>query len=396
MRNICVITGSRAEYGLLYWLLKEIQNDSKLNLQIIVTGMHLSSEFGSTWQQIEADGFQINRKIEMLLSSDTAVGITKSVGLGMIGFSEAFLELEPDITVVLGDRFEIFSAAGAAMLANLPIAHLHGGELTEGAYDDAIRHSITKMAQFHFTAAEEYRKRVIQLGEAPDRVFNVGGLGIDNIKKMKLLSKKQFEEDIEFLLKDKNVLVTFHPVTREKNTAAHQMTELLNALNILKDTGIIFTNPNADTGGRIISQLIKKFVKANPERSIFFNNMGQLKYLSALKYVDAVVGNSSSGLIEAPSFKIGTLNIGDRQKGRITADSVINCNPDKTSILNSIEVLFSTKFKEKLRTVENPYGNGGASEMIKDILKRVNLDGAAKKIFFDLPHSCSSNRRAVQ
>ena len=382
-RKICIVTGTRAEYGLLYWLMKEIQEDYELELQIIATGMHLSPEFGLTYQQIEKDGFKIDKKIEMLLSSDTPVGISKSMGLGMIGFGVAYADLKPDIVVLLGDRFEIFSAAASAMIARIPIAHLHGGETTEGAFDEAIRHSITKMSHLHFTAAEEYRKRVLQLGESPDRVFNVGGMGIDNIKKLKFMSRKEFEDSINFKLGPKNLLITFHPVTLEYATAGGQFQNLLNAIDELQDTKFIFTKPNADTDGRVIIKMIDDYVSGNRQRTIAFESLGQLRYLSALKFVDACVGNSSSGLAEAPTFKIGTINIGDRQRGRLKAGSVIDCGQDKESIQTAIRKLYSTEFKGKLKNVKNPYGEGGAAEKIKKILKEVDLTDILKKRFYD-------------
>jgi len=380
----CIVTGTRAEYGLLYWLMKEIQNDPDLELQIIATGMHLSPEFGLTYRQIEKDGFKIDKKIEILLSSDTPVGISKSMGLGMIGFSEAYVEMKPDIVVLLGDRFEIFSAAIAAMIARIPIAHLHGGETTEGAFDEAIRHSITKMSYLHFTAAEEYRRRAIQLGEPPARVFNVGGLGIDSIKKLKLLSLNEFEGSIDFKFGPKNLLVTFHPVTLEHATARKQFQILLDALDELENTKFIFTKPNADTEGRIITQMIDKYVAQNRHKAIEFVSLGQLRYLSALQFVDAVVGNSSSGLAEAPTFKIGTINIGDRQRGRIKAESVIDCEPVKESILSAIRKLYSKEFQDKLKNVKNPHGEGGAAEKIMKVLKVKDLSDILKKEFYDI------------
>ena len=382
-RKVCVITGTRAEYGLLYWLLKEIQNDKELELQLIVTGMHLSPEFGLTYKEIEKE-FKINKKIEMLLSSDTPVGISKSMGLAQISFAEAYAELKPDILIVLGDRYEIFSCVSAAMIAQIPIAHLHGGETTEGAFDESIRHSITKMSHLHFTAADEYKNRVIQLGENPSRVFNVGGLGIENIKRLKLLTKEEFEKSIDFKLNKKNILVTFHPVTLESSTAQEQFQELLNAVDELKDTNIIFTKANSDTDGRVINQMIDEYVVKNAHKSIGFTSLGQLRYLSALQYVDAMVGNSSSGLTEAPSFRIATINIGDRQKGRIKASSVIECEPNKDSILKSFEKLYSKEFQETLKTTINPYGDGCASKKIVEILKSVDLENIIKKSFYDL------------
>lgn len=382
-RKVCVVTGTRAEYGLLYWLLKEIEADKELQLQLIVTGMHLSPEFGLTYKEIEKE-FSVNKKIEMLLSSDTSVGISKSMGLAQISFAESYDELKPDIVIVLGDRYEIFSATSAAMIAKIPIAHLHGGEATEGLIDEPIRHSITKMSHLHFAATEEYKNRVIQLGEHPSRVFNVGGMGIENIKRLKLLSKDEFEKSIEFKLNSKNILVTFHPVTLENSTAKEQFQQLLDAIDELEDTNIIFTKANSDTDGRVINQMIDEYVTKNFQKSVQFTSLGQLRYLSALQYVDAVVGNSSSGLAEAPSFKIGTINIGDRQKGRIKASSVIDCEPNKDSILKSFEKLYSKEFQETLKTTLNPYGDGYASKKIVEILKNVDLKNILKKSFYDL------------
>lgn len=382
-RKICVVTGTRAEYGLLYWLLKEIKADSELELQIIATGMHLSPEFGLTYKTIEKE-FKINKKIEMLLSSDTSIGISKSMGLAQISFAESYEELKPDMVVVLGDRYEIFSATSAAMIANIPIVHLHGGETTEGAFDESIRHSITKMSHLHFTATEEYRNRVIQLGEIPNRVFNVGGMGIENIKRLKLLSREEFEESIGFKLNKKNILVTFHPVTLENATSKNQFKELLDAIDELEDTNIIFTKANSDTDGRIINQMCDEYVAKNPHKSVCFTSLGQLRYLSALQYVDAMVGNSSSGLAETPSFKIGTINIGDRQKGRIKAASVIDCEPNKQSIKKAFEKLYSKEFQEILKSVKNPYGDGCASKKIIKVIKNVDLKNILKKSFYDL------------
>lgn len=383
MKKICIVTGSRAEYGLLYWLMKEIEKDPDLELQIIVTGMHLSPEFGLTYKEIEKE-FTITKKIEMLLSSDTAIGISKSMGLAQISFAESFEELKPDLLIVLGDRFEIFSAVSTAMIARLPIAHLHGGETTEGAYDESIRHSITKMSHLHFTAAEEYRRRVIQLGEHPDRVYNVGGMGIENIKRLTLLNKEAFEESIDFKLGEKNILVTFHPATLENCTAESQFHELLAAVGSLENTHIIFTKANSDTDGRIINQMIDQFVFKNSNKSIAFTSLGQLRYLSALQFMDAIVGNSSSGLLEAPSFKIGTINIGDRQLGRLKAQSVIDCLPIKESILNAFEELYSDEFQRHLPNIQNPYGNGMASKQIIKIIKKIESSNILKKSFYNI------------
>lgn len=382
-RKICVVTGTRAEYGLLYWLMKEIEADNELELQLIVTGMHLSPEFGLTYKEIEKD-FKIDKKIEMLLSSDTSIGISKSMGLAQISFAESYEELKPDIVVVLGDRYEIFSAVSAAMIARIPIAHLHGGETTEGAFDESIRHSITKMSHLHFTATDEYKNRVIQLGEHPNRVFNVGGMGIENIKRLPLLTKEEFETSIDFKLNKKNILVTFHPVTLESSTAKEQFQELLNAIDELDETNIIFTKANSDTDGRIINSMIDEYVAQNAHKSIGFTSLGQLRYLSALQFVDAVIGNSSSGLAEAPSFKIGTINIGDRQKGRIKADSIIDCEPNKNSIQQGFVKLYSKEFQKVAKDTINPYGNSCTSRKIVEILKTVDLENILKKSFYDL------------
>lgn len=382
-RKICVITATRAEYGLLYWLMKEIEADEALQLQLIVTGMHLSPEFGLTYKEIEKE-FAIDKKIEMLLSSDTPVGISKSMGLSQISFAEAFEELQPDIVVVLGDRYEMLSVASAAMIARLPIAHLHGGEATEGLIDEAIRHSVTKMSHLHFTATQEYAKRVVQLGEDPKRVFCVGALGIDNIHKLPLLSKEEFEASIGFTLAQKNLLVTFHPVTLENGTAEQQFGALLESLETLEDTHIIFTKANSDTDGRVINAMIDAYVATHPKEAVAFSSLGQLRYLSALQYVDGVVGNSSSALLEAPTFKIGSINIGNRQQGRIKAASVIDAEPTKESITHALVKLYSPEFQKLLQDVKNPYGEDGASHAVKEILKNTPLKGIIQKSFYDI------------
>lgn len=384
MRKICVVTGTRAEYGLLRWIMQGVKDDPELTLQIIATGMHLSPEFGLTYREIERDGFQINRKVEMLTSSDTPVGIAKSMGLGLIGFADALNELKPSLIVVLGDRFEIFAAVSAALVARIPVAHLHGGETTEGAFDEALRHSITKMSHLHFVAAEEYRQRVIQLGEQPERVFLVGGLGIDNIKRLKLLDRAELEASLDFKLGQKNLLITFHPVTLEAATAADQMAELLTALVALKDTQLIFTMPNADTDGRDLIKMVEQFV-AQHSNAHAYTSLGQLRYLSCIAHVDGVVGNSSSGLLEVPSFKKGTINIGDRQRGRLQAASVINCKPIRQSIATALEKLYAPDFQANLSQIRNPYGEGGASEKVVETIKHYAIDDIVKKVFYDLP-----------
>jgi GDP/UDP-N,N'-diacetylbacillosamine 2-epimerase (hydrolysing) len=382
-RKICIVTGTRAEYGQLRWVMEGIRSSRDLELQLIVTGMHLSPEFGLTYREIEQDGFRIDRKIEMLLSSDTPTGLSKSIGVGLIGFGDALQQLQPDLMLVLGDRFETFSAVVAAMVARVPVAHLHGGETTEGVIDEAIRHSITKMSHLHFVAAEEYRRRVIQLGEQPERVFLVGGLGIDNIKRLKLLDRAELEASLNLKLGPKSLLVTFHPVTLEAATAAAQMAELLSALAELRDTQLIFTMPNADTDGRILIGMLEDFVVRHANAHVF-TSLGQLRYLSCIAQVDGVVGNSSSGLTEVPSFRKGTINIGDRQRGRLQAASIINCEPVRPDISAALQRLYSDDFQAGLRDVRNPYGEGGASDKVVDTVRRVALAGVTKKAFFDL------------
>lgn len=383
-RKICVITGARAEYGLLKWVMKEIQQSKVLDLQVIVTGQHLSTKHGLTYREIEQDDIHIHHKIDMQLESDDFKGITTSMGHGLMGFADAFHALVPDVVLVLGDRYEVLMAASAAMMFQIPIAHLHGGEATEGVIDEAIRHAVTKMAHLHFVGAEEYRQRVIQLGEQPDRVFLVGGVGVDAMAKTTLLDKQTLEEQLDFKFAQRNILVTFHPVTLEKNTAYTQMSELLNALDTLVETHIIFTAPNSDPEHGIIFDLIQRFCERR-SHTRFYSSLGQLRYLSCLQYVDAVVGNSSSGLAEAPTFKIGTVNIGDRQKGRLKATSIIDCAPIQQDILAALLKIYSPEFKQRLQHVINPYGDGGAIKKIVRTLESVPLETILKKAFYNVP-----------
>lgn len=385
-RKICVVTGSRAEYGLLYWVMKEIVAAPELELQVVATGMHLSPAFGHTYREIENDGFLINSKVEMLLSSDTSAGISKSVGLGILGFTDALQDLAPDVIVLLGDRFESFAAAVAALFARIPIAHIHGGEVTQGAYDEALRHSITKMAHLHLAAAERYRERILQLGESPSRVFTVGSPGIENMRRLKLLSRPEIERIMKISLGRRSFLVTFHPVTLDDNSAPDQLGALLSALGELEDTTMVFTMPNADAGGHLIPEMIRDFVAKKPSSYHSVTNLGTLKYLSLMRCVDAVVGNSSSGIIEAPSLKIATVNIGNRQKGRLRATSIIDCEPSVAEIRAALRTVFSEDFRSKLAATSNPYGEGETSKRIVEILKTVDLTDILKKAFQDLPH----------
>jgi GDP/UDP-N,N'-diacetylbacillosamine 2-epimerase (hydrolysing) len=382
-RKICVVTGSRADYGLLRWVMQEIKDNPRLSLQVIATGMHLSDSFGLTYKEIENDGFKIDFKVKSLSSIDSPVGIAESMSAGLSGCANAFSNLQPDIILVLGDRFEIFSAVAAALVARIPVAHLHGGEITRGSFDEAFRHSITKMSHLHFVASEEYKNRVIQLGEDPNKVFLVGGLGIDNIKKLTLLSKAELEAALELELKERSLLVTFHPVTLEAQAAEQQMNELLNALSGLENTTLIFTMPNADPGGQILMKMLNEFVAIRKDARVF-TSLGQLRYLSCIAHVDGVVGNSSSGIAEVPAFRKGTINIGDRQLGRLQAKSVINCLPNQQAIRDAIGRLFSLDFQRSLAETINPYGEGGASAKIVKILQGASLEGIVKKTFYDL------------
>ncbi|MGZ7445981.1 UDP-N-acetylglucosamine 2-epimerase [Paenibacillus sp. TH7-28] len=382
-RKVCVVTGTRAEYGLLYWLMKRIKDDHELTLQLLVTGMHLSPEFGMTYQQIEKDGFTIDEKVEMLLSSDTTTAITKSIGMGVIAFADSFKRLDPDIVVVLGDRFEIFAASQAAMIMRIPIAHIHGGELTEGLIDDPIRHSITKMAHIHFTAAEVYKKRVIQMGEQPERVHNVGTLGIEGIKSINCLSREELSHRIGLTL-DKFFLVTLHPTTLQNSTAEMQIQSLLKALDRFPEHQIIFTKTNADTDGRIINQYIESCVKDNSERACVHDSLGQLRYLSAIQHCELVVGNSSSGLLEVPFFRKPTVNIGLRQRGRLKAESVIDCSFEVDEIVQAIQKGLSVPFRRQIEKMPMVYGEGNTSEQIVKVLREQNLDDILMKRFYDL------------
>jgi GDP/UDP-N,N'-diacetylbacillosamine 2-epimerase (hydrolysing) len=385
-RKICVVTGSRAEYGLLRWLIAGIRDSADLELQVIATGMHLAAEFGNTYREIEGDGFVIDRKVDIGLADDTPAGIARSMGLGLSGFGQALAELKPDVMLVLGDRFEIFSAVSAALVARIPVAHLHGGERTEGAFDEAIRHAMTKMSHLHFVAAEEYRKRVIQLGEQPERVFLVGGLGIDSIKRTKLMARAELEQSLGIKFGARNLLVTFHPVTLDDADPAEQMAELLAALESRGDTQLIFTMPNADTGGRALIAMVEQFVAAHANAHAF-TSLGHLRYLSCIAQVDGMVGNSSSGLIEVPTFHKGTVNIGDRQRGRLKADSVIDCEPQRQAIAAALDQLYSEGFQSTLKSVRNPYGDGGACDKIVQTLRTVKLESILKKSFRDMPAS---------
>lgn len=383
-RKIAVVTGSRAEYGLLYWLMKEIENDPQLELQLVVTGMHLSPEYGLGIQKIEADGFMINDKLEILLSSDSSVGMAKSLGLAVIGFAEVWQHLQPDLLVLLGDRYEILAAAQAALLAHIPIAHIAGGESTQGAVDEAVRHAVSKMACWHFVANESYRKRVVQMGEDPHRVFNYGSTGLDAINRIQLLSRRELEAALDFKLGRQNFLLTYHPATLETSDVELDLMELLAALDDLPDTKIIITGSNADMGGRLINARLQAYAQERKDRVQFAMSLGQLRYLSVLKHCDLVIGNSSSAIIEAPFLKTAAVNIGSRQEGRLKAESIIDCEPNQQEIAAAITRALSPAFQAKLTDLQSIYGDGDASRRIKETLKYIILEGVLQKTFYDI------------
>ncbi|MDO6759745.1 UDP-N-acetylglucosamine 2-epimerase [Tamlana sp. 2_MG-2023] len=384
MMKICIATGTRAEYGLLKPLMQAIQSEATWQLQLLVTGAHLSPEFGLTYKIIETDGFKIDKKVEMLLSADTSSSIVKSMGMGMVGYADAFAELNPDLLFILGDRYEMLSVASSALIFNIPIAHIHGGEITEGAYDDAIRHSITKMSHLHFASTEAYKNRIIQLGENPKNVFNVGAIGLDSIKNLKLLTKEELEENLDIKFKKYNYQVTFHPSTLDKESPENQFQILLNAISKQEDSFFVFTKANADTGGRIINKMIDEYVSQNIDKATAFTSLGNLRFLSLVQYCDAIIGNSSSGILEAPSLNSATINIGNRQKGRIQARSVVNSNLDEQDILEAFSQIKQDTFKKDLARIINPYDNGGSCHKIMDVLKKINLESFQTKPFFDL------------
>lgn len=385
MRNICVVTGTRAEYGLLSRLIRMIDESEKTCLQLIATNMHLSPMYGETYKEIEADGVKIDKKIPIIEEGNNdAIATLKSMAKAITGFAEAFNELNPDLIVVLGDRYEILAAAEAALIEKIPIAHIHGGEVTEGAYDDAIRHSVTKMSHLHFPSIEEYRKRIVQMGEDPERVFTVGSLGVENIKKIPLLTKEEVESSIGFKLDRKTILVTYHPVTLGFETAQREIEEFLSALQSRPDIRVVFTMPNSDNGSEVIASAINGFVARNPDRSVAFKSLGLRRYLSVMKQVGAVVGNSSSGILEVPTFGIPSLNIGDRQKGRILAESVFNCGTDKEAIQAGLDKILSIEFREFCKTVKNPYDKEGTAENIFRTISTYPLENIIQKRFYDL------------
>lgn len=386
MRKICVVTGTRAEYGLLSRLMRMIKDSLETKLQVIATNMHLSPKYGNTYKEIEKDGFSIDNKVPIIDENgrNDSLSTVLEMSRGLKGYAEAYQELKPDMVLILGDRYEMLAAATAALIMRIPIAHISGGAISEGAFDDAIRHSITKMSQLHFTETADYRRRVIQLGEQPDRVFHVGALGVENIKKLPLMSKDDIEKEIGFKIDKKTILVTYHPVTLGNHTSEQDITEFMTALNRRPDIRVIFTMPNSDTGGQAIVDAINDFVLNNSERSVAYKSLGVLRYLSVMKEVGAVVGNSSSGLVEVPSFGIPTLNIGDRQKGRLAAESVFNCETDSASILAGLNRVLSPDFSKIASSAHNPYDKEGTAQAIYDVISKFPLDSLNQKHFYDI------------
>lgn len=384
MRKICVYTSTRAEYGLLRNLIKEIHTCPELALQLLVSGTHLVPDQGMTIGEIRADGFKPDKCVDIDLSDDSPAGICHSMGIAISEYGKYFSEYNPDILVVLGDRFEAFCCATAAQVCGIPIAHIHGGEVTQGAIDEAFRHCITKMAHLHFPCCEEYRFRIVQMGECPEFVYNVGALGVENIRNLKLMERGDLEESIDFKLDKPFFLVTYHPVTLEKNSAKKQFAQLLSALDQYPDHKVIFTGANADTDGKIINRLQNEYKKKHPDKCIVVPSLGYMRYLSAMNLCKAVVGNSSSGILEAPALKVPTINIGDRQKGRVRAKSVIDCTPLKNQILASLKAICSKGFLSNLKNMHNPFEKQGTSKQIKEIIKTADLTGIMKKRYYDI------------
>lgn len=384
MRKICFVTGTRAEYGLLSHLMRLVENGNSTQLQIVATNMHLLPEYGETYREIESDGFSVDVKVPMQRLSDNALGIVASMSEEILGMGHAYEKLKPDMVVLLGDRYEILVAAEVALIYRIPVVHIHGGEITEGAFDDAIRHAVTKMSNLHFTSTEEYRLRVIQMGEHPDRVFNVGSLGVENIKSVKLMKKDELERSLDFRILDNTILLTYHPETLGDISVKDSIDSLLSALDSIKDLNIIFTMPNSDTGRDGVAESIKKYVEKHPDRSRAFKSLGLRRYLSTLHYVKAVVGNSSSGIIEVPSMGIPTLNIGDRQKGRTHGASVYDCGSDTASIVEGLRIVLSDKFRQVAGTAANPYEKENTAENIFKVISSYPLDKLRHKFFYDI------------
>jgi len=384
VRRICVVTGSRADYGHLYWLLREIADDPELTLQLVATGSHLSPVHGHTVDRIEADGFPIAARVEMLVAGDTGTAVAKSLGLGVMGLAEAFDRLDPHVIVLLGDRFETLAAASAALMLRRPIAHLHGGEATGGLTDEAIRHGITKMAHLHFAAAEAYARRIAQMGEDPVHIYDHGAPGLDHVTRTPLPDREEIERRLSFTLAAPTFLVTYHPVTLDPAATGREIEALLGALDRFPDARMVFTGVNPDQEHSVVARQLTAFVDRRPDRAIARASLGQVLYLGLMRVADVVVGNSSSGVIEAPAMGVPTVNVGDRQSGRLRAASVIDCPGTTESIEAAIKRALDPAFRGKAEAGESPYGRGNASRRIKDTLKAVPLDGILMKTFQDL------------
>lgn len=385
MKTLCILTATRAEYGLLHPIIEKMILQPDIDVRVVVTGAHLSPEFGMTIHEIENDGVKIDKSIEILMSSDTPVAISKSMGLAMISFAEYFSELQPDALMVLGDRYETLAVCSAAMNARVPIIHLHGGETTEGAVDEAVRHAITKMSYLHFTSTEAYRKRVIQLGESPERVYAVGAIGVENALTTSLMTKNELEVSLGIELGEKYAVGTFHPVTLENQSAEQQANQLIEAISEFPEYTFVFTKANADSNGRVINEMLAQATEKY-KNIVLFDSLGMRRYLSAVKGASFVIGNSSSGLIEVPSFHIPTINIGDRQKGRIKGTTVIDCEPESESIILAIRKAIDASFVSGIQDSLNPYGDEKTSERIVSITLEylVNNKMELKKKFYDV------------
>lgn len=383
-RRVAVVTGSRADYGLLYWLIHDLHHAPDFELQLVVSGMHLMPRFGHTLDAIKRDGFPIAATVDLAVESDTPHAMARAIGTGTAGFADAFAKLAPDLVVILGDRFEALAAATAAFAERLPIAHVHGGEVTEGALDEGFRHAITKLSALHFTAAQPYRRRVIQMGEPPDRVFNVGAPGLEHLVRTPLLTRAELERALDFSLGEVAFLVTFHPATLDEGDPVDQCRELLAALDAFPEAQIVITLPNADPGGRAIIPLLEEYARSHPQRCRLFASLGQQRYLSLLRCVHAVVGNSSSGVIEAPSAGCATVNVGDRQRGRLRAASVIDCAPRRADIEAALRRALDPSFRAGLARVHNPYGDGAVADRILTVLRQVALPTLLRKPFYDV------------